>query len=223
MGLFQFAGLYHSRWRDAHTPLSGSLRHHVSGEPFGSWPAPETSSTPRETNQDPPLTGRSLWVRGAGGRGTHHRIRDGIIPAGAGSSGRHRTAPREHRDHPCGCGEQSVKRGSLLPYLGPSLRVRGADSLTCGFAASADSLRAVSENRTFPTFSPISHPANAHDHEAAVASHATWPSAPAPKRSGPKLSWSQRSVAGRCREAQRPQVPQPFARSKLPRALYSSL
>ncbi len=100
------------------------------------WRSPTTHRTrdhPRGCGEQQPawITGSSMEgpsprVRGAGGRLSISTPDDGTIPAGAGSSRTPRTQRRPPRDHPRGCGEQTVLAGAAVHVLGPSPRVRGA-------------------------------------------------------------------------------------------------
>ena len=91
------------------------------GHPCGCGEQSRDYSLPRE------VEGPSPRVRGADHGTEGAEVGGGTIPAGAGSS---RPAPRASpciRDHPRGCGEQSVKATETTPDTGPSPRVRGAD------------------------------------------------------------------------------------------------
>ncbi len=70
--------------------------------------------------------GPSPRVRGAAPERVDADLRDGTIPAGAGSRRRWRPGAAPSRDHPRGCGEQTSWRHRGAMPQGPSPRVRGA-------------------------------------------------------------------------------------------------
>ncbi len=74
------------------------------------------------------LRGPSPRVRGAGSVHRSSFVVGGTIPAGAGSRARSMPPGRRARDHPRGCGEQSTLAKSGQSPLGPSPRVRGAET-----------------------------------------------------------------------------------------------
>ena len=69
--------------------------------------------------------GSSPRVRGKAGIFVLAFVEAGIIPAGAGKSGRGRDAARARGDHPRGCGEKNIELKKPLDIVGSSPRVRG--------------------------------------------------------------------------------------------------
>ncbi len=78
-------------------------------------------------------TGPSPRVRGAAAGVVPGGPQVGTIPARAGSSNSAVTGHRRGGDHPRACGEQGYGLNERRFSLGPSPRVRGADSVSCGF------------------------------------------------------------------------------------------
>ena len=77
------------------------------------------------TLQSLKLVGSSPRMRGT--RSGRHRRPDrrGIIPAHAGNTFGHRTAPTVHGDHPRACGEHHITVQTVMPESGSSPRMRG--------------------------------------------------------------------------------------------------
>ena len=74
------------------------------------------------------FTGSSPRVRGTLPVVAEHLLRDGIIPACAGNTGRHSGCNCASRDHPRVCGEHAGRSYAFLSLRGSSPRVRGTPS-----------------------------------------------------------------------------------------------
>ena len=87
---------------------------------------PRACGEHRQYGREPlPCQGSSPRMRGT--RSGRHRRPDrrGIIPAHAGNTFGHRTAPTVHGDHPRACGEHHITVQTVMPESGSSPRMRG--------------------------------------------------------------------------------------------------
>ena len=115
------------------SPFKGIIPAHAGSRPMRTRPWRGGRDHPRACGeQDVKIDassiseGSSPRMRGAAVDGLHALPRGGIIPAHAGSSGRHGANDRCRWDHPRACGEQRPERTFSNASSGSSPRMRGA-------------------------------------------------------------------------------------------------
>ena len=95
------------------------------------------------------FTGSSPRVRGTLPVVAEHLLRDGIIPACAGNTGRHSGCNCASRDHPRVCGEHAGRSYAFLSLRGSSPRVRGTRRTFLRFPLAPGIIPACAGNTVF--------------------------------------------------------------------------